>query len=62
MRLTDDTAPKTRQAVAVEGNFLFDKAGHRDFLGAVLGTGIAREKVRGDESCVSHLRGPVKGR
>ena len=34
------------QAVNVEGNFLFDKAGHRDFLGAVLGAGIAREKVR----------------
>lgn len=31
----------------MEGNFLFDKAGHRDFLGAVLGTGISREKVRG---------------
>lgn len=29
----------------MEGNFLFDKAGHRDFLGAVLGAGIAREKV-----------------
>ena len=27
------------------GNFLFDTATHRDFLGALLGTGIVREKV-----------------
>jgi photosystem II S4 domain protein len=27
------------------GNFLFDPATHRDFLGALLGTGIVREKV-----------------
>lgn len=29
----------------VSGNFLFDSANHRDFLGAILGTGVAREKV-----------------
>ncbi|MBE7382618.1 MAG: photosystem II S4 domain protein [Leptolyngbya sp. SIO1E4] len=29
----------------VAGNFLFDTATHRDFLGALLGTGIVREKV-----------------
>jgi photosystem II S4 domain protein len=32
-------------AVSVAGNFLFDPATHRDFLGAMLGTGIVREKV-----------------
>ena len=29
----------------VAGNFLFDTATHRDFLGALLGTGVVREKV-----------------
>ncbi|WP_448573931.1 photosystem II S4 domain protein [Trichothermofontia sp.] len=29
----------------IAGNFLFDTASHRDFLGAMLGTGIVREKV-----------------
>jgi photosystem II S4 domain protein len=29
----------------IAGNFLFDSATHRDFLGAMLGTGIVREKV-----------------
>ncbi|MEM9164111.1 MAG: photosystem II S4 domain protein [Cyanobacteria bacterium P01_F01_bin.4] len=32
-------------AVNIAGNFLFDTATHRDFLGALLGTGIVREKV-----------------
>lgn len=32
-------------AVEIAGNFLFDPATHRDFLGAILGTGIVREKV-----------------
>jgi photosystem II S4 domain protein len=32
-------------AVDISGNFLFDQATHRDFLGALLGTGIVREKV-----------------
>ncbi|NET49235.1 MAG: photosystem II S4 domain protein [Merismopedia sp. SIO2A8] len=32
-------------ALSVAGNFLFDTATHRDFLGALLGTGIVREKV-----------------
>ncbi|MGB7412900.1 MAG: photosystem II S4 domain protein [Thermosynechococcaceae cyanobacterium] len=32
-------------ALNIAGNFLFDPATHRDFLGAVLGTGIVREKV-----------------
>ncbi|MEM6254138.1 MAG: photosystem II S4 domain protein [Cyanobacteria bacterium P01_D01_bin.156] len=31
--------------LSVAGNFLFDTATHRDFLGALLGTGIVREKV-----------------
>ncbi|MEB3360303.1 MAG: photosystem II S4 domain protein [Synechococcales bacterium] len=32
-------------ALSIAGNFLFDPANHRDFLGALLGTGIVREKV-----------------
>lgn len=32
-------------AVDIAGNFLFDPASHRDFLGAILGTGVVREKV-----------------
>jgi photosystem II S4 domain protein len=32
-------------ALDISGNFLFDPANHRDFLGAILGTGIVREKV-----------------
>lgn len=32
-------------ALDVAGNFLFDSATHRDFLGSILGTGIVREKV-----------------
>lgn len=29
----------------IAGNFLFDTATHRDFLGAILGTGLVREKI-----------------
>ncbi|MEM6612441.1 MAG: photosystem II S4 domain protein [Cyanobacteria bacterium P01_C01_bin.72] len=32
-------------ALDIAGNFLFDPATHRDFLGSLLGTGIVREKV-----------------
>ncbi|TVP56760.1 MAG: photosystem II S4 domain protein [Nodularia sp. (in: Bacteria)] len=32
-------------ALEFAGNFLFDTASHRDFLGAMLGTGIVREKT-----------------
>ncbi|MBD2432722.1 MULTISPECIES: photosystem II S4 domain protein [Fischerella] len=32
-------------ALDIAGNFLFDTANHRDFLGAMLGTGINREKT-----------------
>lgn len=32
-------------ALEMAGNFLFDPASHRDFLGALLGTGIVRDKV-----------------
>lgn len=32
-------------ALEISGNFLFDTANHRDFMGALLGTGIVREKV-----------------
>ena len=30
---------------SVSGNFAFDTAAHGDFLGAILGTGVTREKV-----------------
>lgn len=32
-------------ALDISGNFLFDSATHPDFLGAILGTGIVREKI-----------------
>ena len=32
-------------ALDIAGNFLFDPATHRDFLGAILGAGIVREKI-----------------
>ncbi len=32
-------------ALTISGNFLFDPASHRDFLGAILGTGIVRDKI-----------------
>jgi photosystem II S4 domain protein len=32
-------------ALEISGNFLFDPASHRDFLGSLLGTGIERHKV-----------------
>lgn len=31
--------------ISIAGNFLFDTATHRDFLGSILGTGIERQKV-----------------
>lgn len=31
--------------LSISGNFLFDPATHRDFLGALLGTGIVRDQV-----------------
>lgn len=33
-------------ALDIAGNFMFDAATHRDFLGACLGTGIERDMVR----------------
>lgn len=33
------------QLISIAGNFLFDTATHRDFLGSLLGTGLVREKV-----------------
>lgn len=40
----DNQAVELR-ALEISGNFLFDTATHRDFLGAILGTGIVREQV-----------------
>lgn len=33
------------EVLNITGNFLFDPASHRDFLGAILGTGLVRDKV-----------------
>lgn len=43
--LSVDTSQVAIAALDIAGNFLFDPATHRDFLGAILGTGIVREKV-----------------
>lgn len=40
-----DSSQVQLAALEIAGNFLFDLATHRDFLGAILGTGIVREKV-----------------
>ncbi|NHC33815.1 photosystem II S4 domain protein [Scytonema millei] len=40
-----DSSQVAVAAVDIAGNFLFDTATHRDFLGAMLGTGIVREKT-----------------
>lgn len=32
-------------ALDVRGNFMFDPATHRDFLGAIIGTGIVRDRI-----------------
>ncbi|MBW4518403.1 MAG: photosystem II S4 domain protein [Scytolyngbya sp. HA4215-MV1] len=40
-----ETAQIEIAAIDITGNFLFDPANHRDFLGALLGSGIVREKV-----------------
>lgn len=39
------SAPDAVAALSISGNFAFDPASHGDFLGAVLATGIKREKV-----------------
>jgi photosystem II S4 domain protein len=40
-----DTSHVDLTVLEVAGNFLFDTATHRDFLGSMLGTGIVREKT-----------------
>ncbi len=40
-----DSSSVELKAINIEGNFLFDTATHRDFLGSMLGTGIVREKT-----------------
>ncbi|MGL5926420.1 photosystem II S4 domain protein [Chroococcidiopsis sp.] len=40
-----DSSQVTVAAIDIAGNFLFDTATHRDFLGAMLGTGIVRDKT-----------------
>lgn len=40
-------------ALDCRGNFMFDQATHRDFLGAILGTGVVRDRVGVSHSCLS---------
>jgi photosystem II S4 domain protein len=40
-----DASQVSIAAIDIAGNFLFDQATHRDFLGAMLGCGIVREKT-----------------
>lgn len=40
-----DSSQVAVAALDIAGNFLFDPATHRDFLGAILGTGVVREKI-----------------
>ena len=40
-----DRAQVAVAALDIAGNFLFDPATHRDFLGAILGTGLVRDKI-----------------
>ncbi len=40
-----DQAQVELSALSISGNFLFDPASHRDFLGAILGTGIVRDQI-----------------
>jgi photosystem II S4 domain protein len=53
---TDELARNDLACLYIKGNFLFDVASHRDFLGAILGSGISRQKVGdiitlGDRGC-----------
>ncbi|MEO0768138.1 MAG: photosystem II S4 domain protein [Cyanobacteria bacterium J06649_4] len=40
-----EDSPVPLAAISIAGNFLFDTASHRDFLGSLLGTGLVRAKV-----------------
>jgi photosystem II S4 domain protein len=40
-----DSSQVELAAIDIAGNFLFDPATHRDFLGSILGTGVVRERV-----------------
>ncbi|OUS48487.1 hypothetical protein BE221DRAFT_69092 [Ostreococcus tauri] len=42
---SDEEVRANVKVLRVSGNFMFDAATHRDFLGAILGTGIKRERV-----------------
>ncbi len=44
-QLDIDASKVELQVISIRGNFLFDPATHRDFLGSLLGTGIVRDKV-----------------
>ena len=42
-------------ALSMKGNFMWDPATHRDFLGAMLGTGVDRSKVGGGPKALPAL-------
>ena len=57
---SDDAAAASSgvAALSLKGNFMFDAATHRDFLGALLGTGVVRDRVgdilvAGDAGCAA---------
>jgi len=53
-----DQSQVTVVALDIAGNFLFDPATHRDFLGAMLGCGVVREKT-GDVIVLGERGGQV---
>lgn len=42
-------------ALDCRGNFMFDPATHRDFLGAILGTGVVRDRIGVSVRCCCGL-------
>ncbi|HEY9880671.1 MAG TPA: photosystem II S4 domain protein [Leptolyngbyaceae cyanobacterium] len=40
-----EDSPIPLALIDIAGNFLFDPATHRDFLGSILGTGLVRDKI-----------------
>jgi RNA-binding protein YlmH len=45
MESNTDAPAELLALASIEGNFMFDPATHRDFLGAVLNTGVDRRKL-----------------
>jgi RNA-binding protein YlmH len=43
-------------ALDIRGNFMFDPATHRDFLGAIIGTGVVRDRIGVSETTALNSR------